>query len=416
MKSSRTHLPSLLTSLTFVLGSVILIGIGLIAGVTALLAYMIDRSVEVPSIIFSFVYGFEGLLVGVAAFFAILKFIQKPYADQTTSTRLTIWNLLLGGSIVTVVLMIGNWANERASINWILLPVLTIPAVAVPIWLLIKFGAQKLPLGPRWQTWSMLGLGMTLAPLLIIIFETMALIAIGILIVIYLIAQPDRASRLLNLSQQMMQIQPDSPEMINALRPFITHPITIILIFMFFSIIVPILEEMIKPLGLWLFGKKTESVAQGFAFGALCGAGYALAETYGVSGQVAQWSTIVVMRIGTGLLHITASAIMGAGITAALRHKRYLFLLGSYMLSVLLHGSWNAATIAYSYSISGLMPDQIRSMTWIKTGTSLGLPFVSVILISLLLFNNRKYRKTILPAPEEVTSLSIAEPQDQITP
>jgi len=399
----------------FILGSVFLIVVGLIAGVGALVTYMTHQSVEIPSIIFSFVYGFEGLVIGVAAFFSILKFIQKPYADQSTSTRLTIWNLVLGGLITAAVLLLGSWVNERASINWILLPVLTIPAVAMPIWILIKFGAQKLPLGPRWQVWSMLGLGMTLAPLIIIIFELAALIVIGILIVIYLAAQPDLASQMQQLAEQLGRLQPDSPEIINVIKPFLTKPITIILIFLYFSIIVPMLEELIKPLGVWLFNKQIESVAQGFAFGALCGAGYALSETFGVSGQVDQWSTLLLMRIGTGLLHVTASAIMGAGITAALRQRRYLFLLGSYMLSVLLHGSWNAAAIAYSFSISGFM-DEIQSHSWIKTGALFGMPLMSVILVSLLFFNNRRYRKSVETTIDDIFPVPAEEPQEQITP
>ena len=413
MKSSSSHLPSLLLSLLFILGSVSLISIGFFAAFAAIVSYVNKQSVQVVSIILSFAYGFEGLLIGLITVFTIQKFFQNPYADQDINIQLTLLNLLAGGFGAAAALWIGSLVQVRESINWLILPLLTIPAVVLPIWLVFKFGVQKLPLGERWQAWSMLGLGMTLAPLIILILELGTLIVIGVMVVIYIASQPNLVTEFQSMAQQITRLQPDSPELLNLLKPYITKPITILLILSYFSFIIPVIEELIKPLGVWLFHKQIESVAQGFAFGALCGTGYALAETFGVSGQVSEWSTLLTTRIGTGLLHITASGIMGAGITGALRYKRYLFFIRSYILSVLLHGLWNATAVAYSFSTNEIFHTETQTKPWIVSVTYLGLFAVALMLIVLLFINNRKYTNSISLAPEATTSSSIESPQDQ---
>ncbi|MCK7530785.1 MAG: PrsW family glutamic-type intramembrane protease [Marinilabiliales bacterium] len=88
----------------------------------------------------------------------------------------------------------------------------------------------------------------------------------------------------------------------------------VILVAIFFSVLIPLMEELIKPLAVWLLAGRLDSAAQGFAFGALGGAGFGLIETLNVSGQITEWGLLLFTRIGTGLLHIATSAIMGAAI------------------------------------------------------------------------------------------------------
>ncbi len=148
-----------------------------------------------------------------------------------------------------------------------------------------------------------------------------------------------------------------------------TKPGTIITILVYLSILVPLVEELIKPLGVWILARKLNSPSQGFALGALSGAGYGLAETINVSGQVGDWGSLLFTRIGTGLLHITTSALMGAAIVMAWRERRYLRLAGTYLIAILLHGLWNAAAITYGISAVAGEFDQTYPFDSIHTAT-----------------------------------------------
>src|SRR6185436_18726994 len=123
------------------------------------------------------------------------------------------------------------------------------------------------------------------------------------------------------LSQKIMLLGPQSEAARDLLSPFLTRPGVISVALVYIAILVPALEEIFKPLGVWLLAGKLDSAAQGFTLGALSGAGYALIETIGVTGQQGDWASLLFTRIGTGLLHITTSALMGAAIVLAWRER-----------------------------------------------------------------------------------------------
>jgi hypothetical protein len=163
------------------------------------------------------------------------------------------------------------------------------------------------------------------------------------------------------------------------------------------AILVPAIEELFKPLGVWIFGSKLASPAQGFALGALSGAGYGLIETLNISGQSGDWAILLFSRIGTGLLHITTSALMGTAIVLAWRERRYLRLLGTYFLAILLHGSWNA--LAVFFSISGLSDffEEPASLTSIHPAISIAMVVLAFGLFAILVTTNRRLRRTVSP-------------------
>jgi hypothetical protein len=163
------------------------------------------------------------------------------------------------------------------------------------------------------------------------------------------------------------------------------------------ALFVPAVEELFKPLGVWLLARKLDSPAQGFALGALSGASYALIETIGVSGQGGEWATLLFTRIGTGLLHITTSALMGAAIVFALRQRRYLRLLATYILAITLHGLWNTSAILYSFSSLAKMLGQTDRLSTIQPITMIAMSVLAAGLLVILLIVNHQMRKTLTP-------------------
>jgi hypothetical protein len=194
---------------------------------------------------------------------------------------------------------------------------------------------------------------------------------------------------------------PQSETARDLLLPWLTKPGVIFTVLLYTALFVPAVEELFKPLGVWLLGNKLDSPAQGFALGALSGASYALIETIGVSGQGGEWASLLFTRIGTGLLHITTSALMGAAIVLALRKRRYLRLLGTYVIAIALHGLWNASAMLYTFSEIANLRNQADRLSAIQPLSVGALSILSFGLFVILLSSHSRMKKAIGTVSEE---------------
>ncbi len=408
MKTSTTHLPSLLGGIWFSLSGLFLFGTGLLLGMTALFSLFTEEAVELQGMILFATLGFEALLLFAAAFFCFQKMVQKPAADQAASISIPIWQIIVLLVVAGAALLIGHQIREIESVNWLLLPILTIPAIVLPLGVILALGAQRLPLGTRWQNWSVLGLSMTLAPILLIALEAFVAIIFFVGIIAYIASQPELAAELQGLSEQMQILGTEPEAALELLAPILTQPGVIVTVLLYMAVLVPAIEEVLKPLGVWLFAGKLGLTAQGFTLGALSGAGYALIETVGISAQAPEWASLLFSRIGTGLLHITTSALMGAAIVAAWRERRYLRLLGTYFLATLLHGLWNAFAMLFTFSTlaeMGNLPGRLGTVQPIAVTT---MSILAAGFFMMLLVLNRRMRNR-LSQPESVPDVQDAK-------
>ena len=395
MKASQTHLPSLLSSILFLLSALFLSGLGFLMGSTALLSFFTGEAVKVEQTILFIAFGFEAVVLFIAAFYSIQKTLQKPSADQDTSFSVSFWQIVIIMSVAFASILIGYQISGIKTINWLFLPILTIPAVVLPLLALLALGTQKLRFGTRWQSWNVLGLGMTLVPLVLFVLEIAVVIIIFFVIIAYIITQPELASELQGLSQQIILLGPESEAVRELLSPFLTKPGVIITTLIYIAILVPALEEIFKPLGVWLLAGKLESPAQGFTLGALSGAGYALIETIGVSSQTGEWASLLFSRIGTGLLHITTSALMGAAIVLAWRERQYLRLIGTYFLAVTLHGLWNTFAMLFTFSDFAELFGQPGRLSTLQPIMIIAMSILAIGLFAILVLSNRKMRNAV---------------------
>jgi hypothetical protein len=363
-------------------------------GSTALLSFFAGEAIKVEQTVIFIAFGFEAIVLFIAAFFSFQKTLKKPSADQIASFSVSFWQIVVFMLTAFVAIFIGYQISGMKTVNWLFLPFLTIPAVVLPIGAFLALGTRNLPFGTRWQSWNVLGLGMTLAPLILFVLEVAVLIIVFFIVITYIMTQPDLASELQRLSQQIMLLGPQSEAARDLLSPFLTKPGVIIVVLAYIAIFVPALEELFKPLGVWLFANKLESPAQGFALGALSGAGYALIETVGVSNQTVEWASLLFSRIGTGLLHITTSALMGAAIALAWRERRYTRLIGTYFLAVLLHGLWNTFAMLFTFSGLAELIDPTGLLGTLQPVMVIAMSILAVGLFLILALSNRKMRNS----------------------
>jgi len=113
-------------------------------------------------------------------------------------------------------------------------------------------------------------------------------------------------------------------------------------------VIAPFVEEFTKVLGVFSVKNSLTDMESGLIFGAACGLGFAATENllyessvYLAEGFGAAFISIVVLRsIASTLLHGSASAMAGYGVTRAKFQGWYLFL-PYYLLAVFMHGAFN---------------------------------------------------------------------------
>ena len=399
---SQSHLPSLLSALLFILAAILFLGVALIMGVTAFSALLTGEHVQAQRTIIMIVSIFEALILLVATFISIQRYRRQSFTEREASFSINAGQVIISLITAAIIIFIGYKLGGNNSLNWLILPALTVPAVALPIFVMLGLGIRGIPLGERWQSWSIFGVAMTLAPFLLIFLEGFALIVIVVFVAAILASQPDFLPGIERLSQQITVLGPDPEALRNLLLPYLTNPAVLSVAMFYFSLLIPLMEELLKPLGVWLYAKKLNSPAQGFALGALSGSAYALIETLGVSAQSEEWASLLLARVGTGLLHITTTSIMGMGIFYAIHERRYFRLLAMYILSVSLHGLWNALALLYGFStitdaLGGQTPLSEYRMPLIISMTILGGIFLTILILS-----NRRMRTSLSqPIPEE---------------
>lgn len=297
-------------------------------------------------------------------------------------------------SLVPVALAAGNWLVANNFSEWV--APLHIFVALVSVGWLLWLAIHDLEPGSGQRSWGALGSGLALTPLVALIIEVLGAIFLFLILVFYISANPEltRAlERVINLADRM---NPNMELILENLQPLFNDPFILIVTITGLGIFVPLIEELLKPLGVMLLLGRKLSPAQGFALGAICGAGYALAEnlTLGAGGET--WALISVGRFGTSAMHILTTALSGYALVRAKNEGRYLALLGTYLLNVFVHGAWNtlvvltSVTMLASTETGGVLPSGLMYLA----------PFLLVLLAFTYIFFLRRYNQRLGLVPK----------------
>jgi hypothetical protein len=299
--------------------------------------------------------------------------------------------LLLTGLSLAAGALIARAGFEALSL--VVLPGLTIVILGAPIWAFSTWGAGGLNLGPRWRAAGIFGLGMTVAPLALVTIEVLIAIVMVAVAVIVVVAQPETVAELDRIARSLDSAQ-DPERIMQLVAPLVLRPGVIAAILAYIAVLVPMVEELVKPLGVWLFARRIESPAQGFGLGILCGAAYSLVEGLGVVGSGGpNWAAAVGVRAGTGLLHIATTGLMGWAIVSATREGRMLRLIATYVLAVMIHGLWNASAIVVALVAVANALGQPGLQTIGVSAAVAGMATLFAGMLTMLLAANRRLRQ-----------------------
>jgi hypothetical protein len=401
MQPQKTHWFSILilTVLGISASLVFLISFGL--GINSMYELLTNGGDPAGGMISSFAFGLEFILLLLCSWFVLQKVMGRERAEISFNFPFAVWQIAAVIGVVVFSAVIGGITASAgiAWVNWIILPTLTILVIVPPIWMFIGLGARGIDLGPRWRVFSVLGLGMTVGPLIMIVLEMIVLLGV-ILIGMILVAvqKPDLFQEIVELSQSI-QLESDPELIISILAPYITTPAVIAAALGYIALLVPMIEELLKPLAVWIFAGKIESPAQGFVMGMISGAAFALIESLNASGDSsASWPIIVSVRAGTSLLHITASGLVGWGIVSAFRENKIARFFAAYFSAVAIHGIWNACAIGAGISIIGELIGKTEWIFNIIPAAIGGMTILGFGIFAVLIASNRKLTNmTVIP-------------------
>lgn len=375
-------------------------GLLLVFGLVALFSEVLDLASTASIFGMAWV---SGLLAALALPSLVYSFrrmqgqdIQPPQPARMrwASLLLMVWPLALA---------LGNQISAQGSLAWLLLPPLHLLAVGLPIWWLVELARQRLPAGSRQREWGVLNFSLLVTTPVVILVEIALFGALLIFFGIWLSGRPDLVTQLEILGQRIISSQPNPETILQLTRPYLQNPLVIFSILALLAGLVPLIEELLKPLALWALAGRRLTPAEGFAAGAICGGAFALLESLlSLSNPIQDgWAMLAVGRAGTGLLHIATTALVGWAMASAWQTGSYLRLGLAYLLAAGLHGLWNALSVLSAVGV--LLENPPENLRWL-TGFGQSAPF-SILILVLVLFlllwgGNRLLSKTPPPALE----------------
>jgi hypothetical protein len=320
------------------------------------------------------------------------------------------WQLLAILAVWILVAFAAEWLGGTR-LAWLLLPPLALIGISLPVLALLRIGAGGLPVGSRRRAWGVFGVGMIAGPALATLGEFLIYLAYVLVGVAALALHPEWMVIVQRLSTQLDHAN-SLDQIVTVLGPYLMNPVVILLMLLALSVFTPLIEELVKPLGVWLLARRALTPGEGFALGVLSGAGFALLESLvATASNDSGWGLSLVVRAGGGVMHILNTGLMGWAIASAWHERRFLRLAGVYVLVVTLHGLWNGLTVMII--LGGLR--MVASPTDMLGAGLTGLGALTLVALSLggliaLFVVNHKLRPAP-PVPNPTPALSpIEEP------
>ena len=355
-KNSMFAARNLILSILGLLGLIALVGLFLLSGVINL----IDGGRQATGIQETYnliwVFGFFTLLTVPLLIIAIYQLMGKPqpgWLQFPTLSRLQVF-IILG--IWLALLGISFPLAKLESVYWLIAPPIKIFAVVLPLAVIVLLLGARFRRPEPSRNWGLISFSLLITEPLTIFLE----IILILVFVVVLGLSADWSGALGNdgyifLNRLMYGF--NNPDILSRiLMPFLQQPLILVIIFLLFSVLIPMLEEIMKPLALWFLAKKEMLPDEGFYFGAVTGMVFALIESIiGLANFGADtWISVAVMRVGTGILHTFTAAMLGWALS--LSWKRYKFgrLVLTFFVCVAVHGTWNF--LAIGTSINDLLP------------------------------------------------------------
>ncbi len=255
------------------------------------------------------------------------------------------WIVLL---VWPILLVSGVASMKLAGVNLLLFPVIHVLTVIIPILLILGLAIRGIEFKSHQRIAGLTMTGMIGGTTLSLILETITLLSLGIILLVLIFLNPAWLAELNQLAGRLMIVTDDLEALQQILLPYLSRPAVIGVVLIIVSGFIPLIEELSKTIGFWFLYRKEWTLADGYIGGLCSGAGFAVAESLLASAQMSgeTWLVVVITRVGTALMHILASGLVGMGFVYAWKNRQYIKMVFFYLGAVLIHGFWNLLAVA----------------------------------------------------------------------
>lgn len=331
---------------------------------------------------------------------------------QPAIRKIVRWVILIWPGVVALGWLIAG--SPRLAI--FLLGPINILVAGMPVLWIFDTASRKLTGGSRIRQWRIFGFSLTVMPTLVILVELVAVLVLAVFGGFYLVtrmsADPGLERELTSLIEQIAASGQDVDKILAMLEPYFLQPSVLFLSAAVMGGVMPIIEEVVKPIALWPLAGKKITPQEGFVGGVLSGAGFALTENilfFTIAINAEDWLFLAIGRTGTGVLHMLASGLVGWGLAKTWRSGKWgaqaLLSLGAFLL----HGLWNTLALFVGVAPGALLdsePSFWQTMLF-------NLPIILLLLLSLagIIWINRYFKKMNESKFMSLEKISEAEPR-----
>lgn len=312
-----------------------------------------------------------------------------------------VWQAIVLLGIWFLVLLFATGLVYIAPFGWVLAIPFLLIGIALPVGGLAWIGIGGLPGGSWRRAWAALGLGMLGGSGLALALEYLLFVGIGSLAVRLFLPEEVNLQTALEAIRRQIENASTSENLLAVLAPYLRNPLILVGALVLFAGAGPLIEELAKPLGVLLIGKRLHSPAEGFFLGALGGAGFALLEgLLSVSGYVELAGLGLLMRAAASLMHILASGLVGWGYACLLLRRDYGRMLSLVLPAIVLHGLWNASILVSLYSAMLVSLDPTNLLPGLPMLAGMGTLMIVFLLalVFLPLLNHQLRRPALVEA------------------
>lgn len=312
-----------------------------------------------------------------------------------------VWPLMIVFVLVVAAGQTILWLDLLPAVSF---PLFHVAAAILPSLIVLFLVGRSLPGVTRWRDVTlMLGSGAFLSTFLAFALEVIAVLGLLITTFISVGLQPGGQDLLQALATHLQD--PTWLQDPADLTFLVRSPILLVVAFLVFAGLIPLIEESIKTVGVGLLAYRRPSLSQAFLWGLACGAGFALTEALlnTISGLDA-WAPVILLRVGATLLHCSTGALMGLAWYAILAERRWGRAMGLYAASVGIHGLWNALAAAMTFISLAMMDneptDGILAISGLGILATLTMLVILATAMGLSLLGLTLYVRKRSPSPE----------------
>lgn len=305
-------------------------------------------------------YSFLSLMIIVPVFLTSLcDYREKPIPRWMDTNRPGVKKGLLWSILVLPVIFFIGWiVSGHATLSVFFLGLINVLVTGIPVLWVSQVGQAGINGGSQSRKWRIFGFSFTIMPFLVMIVEIVMLVimagCVGFWLAFKISINPQLKSELLFLVNQISRSEGDLDSVYHSIKPYVIQPGFFFWGLAIFSGIIPLIEEILKPIAIWALAGRKISPQEGFVGGLLCGAGFALMENLLYFQMVVtpdEWLFVALGRIGTTALHMLVSGLVGWGLARTWREGKWIPLIVMTLSAVSLHGFWNAVAM-----LAGIVP------------------------------------------------------------